>query len=88
VVRGDGKSFSIAAAGVAAKVVRDRLMIEYDRVYPGYGFARHKGYGTREHLEAIRRLGPCPIHRRSFEPIASLFPSTPFPNDLFQGLGR
>jgi ribonuclease HII len=68
-VGGDARSFSIAAASVLAKVTRDRLMIEYDRHYPGYGFARHKGYGTAEHLEALARLGPCPIHRRSFAPL-------------------
>ena len=64
--QGDSRSLSIAAASVIAKVVRDRVMIGYDRRYPGYGFARHKGYGSREHLEAIARLGPSPLHRRSF----------------------
>jgi ribonuclease HII len=66
IVDGDALSSSIAAASIIAKVTRDRLMVEYDRQYPGYGFARHKGYGTREHREAIERLGFCPIHRRSF----------------------
>ena len=66
IVDGDAKCFSIAAASIIAKVTRDRMMIEYDLQYPGYGFARHKGYGTREHLEAIRKYGPCDIHRRSF----------------------
>jgi ribonuclease HII len=66
VVDGDAKCFSIAAASVIAKVTRDRLMKEYDRLYPVYGFARHKGYGTAAHMEAIRLHGPCPIHRRSF----------------------
>jgi len=65
-VEGDALSLSIAAASVIAKVTRDRLMIEMDARYPGYGFARHKGYGTPQHREALRRLGPCPIHRRSF----------------------
>jgi ribonuclease HII len=65
-VGGDGKCFSIAAASIIAKVTRDRLMIEFDQKYPHYGFARHKGYGTREHLDAIRKFGPCAIHRRSF----------------------
>jgi ribonuclease HII len=64
--QGDSRSLSIAAASVIAKVVRDRVMVGYDRRYPGYGFARHKGYGSREHLEAIARLGPSPLHRRSF----------------------
>jgi len=66
VIGGDGLCFSIAAASIVAKVTRDRLMEEFDLVYPGYGFARHKGYGTAAHREAILRLGLCPIHRRSF----------------------
>ncbi len=68
-VDGDCKSYSIAAASVLAKVTRDRMMIELDRRYPGYGFAGHKGYATPEHLSAIQSLGPCPIHRRSFWPM-------------------
>lgn len=72
VVKGDAKCFLISAASVAAKVSRDRLLVELDETYPGYGFAAHKGYGTAEHLEALRRLGPCPEHRRSFRPIAEL----------------
>lgn len=67
-VDGDCKSYSIAAASVLAKVTRDRLMLEYDKQYPGYGFAEHKGYSTPKHYAAIRELGPCPIHRRSFAP--------------------
>lgn len=66
IVKGDAKSVSIAAASIYAKVTRDRLMTEYDRQYPGYGFAANKGYGSREHIEALQRLGPSPIHRRSF----------------------
>lgn len=66
VVKGDSKSMAIAAASVLAKVSRDRYMAEMDLLYPGYGFAKHKGYGTREHIEAIKRLGPCEIHRRTF----------------------
>ncbi|MBR2258042.1 MAG: ribonuclease HII [Blautia sp.] len=66
IIKGDQKSVSIAAASILAKVSRDRMMEEYDRLYPGYGFAVHKGYGTTEHMAAIQRLGPCPIHRRSF----------------------
>lgn len=65
-IKGDAKSASIAAASVLAKVTRDRLMEEYDREYPEYGFARHKGYGTADHLAALKKFGPCPIHRRSF----------------------
>lgn len=68
-IRGDARSYSIAAASILAKVTRDRCMIEYDRLYPAYGFARHKGYPTPEHLEQLRRHGPCPIHRRSFLPV-------------------
>ena len=67
-VKGDARSYSIAGASVLAKVTRDRLMREMDQRYPGYGFAVHKGYGTPQHLAAIRALGPCPIHRRSFAP--------------------
>jgi ribonuclease HII len=66
IVDGDAHSFSIAAASIIAKVTRDRIMEQYDREYPGYGFARHKGYGTPQHCDAIARLGLCPIHRRSF----------------------
>ena len=69
-VGGDGLSFSIAAASVIAKVTRDRLMRELAKKHPEYGFDEHKGYGTPKHLAALRRHGPCPIHRRSFEPVA------------------
>ncbi len=72
VVKGDGRSLSIAAASVIAKVERDRLMCDYSRQYPHYGFEAHKGYGTRQHLEALRNHGPCPIHRRSFRPVSQL----------------
>jgi ribonuclease HII len=66
VIHGDALSASIAAASIIAKVTRDRMMVGADREYPGYGFAKHKGYGTAEHWEALRRLGPCPLHRLSF----------------------
>ena len=69
IIQGDARSYSIAAASVLAKVTRDRLMLEIDRLYPGYGFARHKGYGTSEHLAALGEKGACPIHRKSFSPI-------------------
>lgn len=72
IVKGDGKSFSIAAASVIAKVTRDRLMLDYHERFPQYGFARHKGYPTAAHLETLRIHGPCPIHRRSFAPVAQL----------------
>lgn len=66
IVKGDARSVSIAAASILAKVTRDRLMAEYDKMYPQYGFAVHKGYGTAAHIEALRKYGPCPIHRRTF----------------------
>jgi ribonuclease HII len=71
-------SWSIAAASILAKVTRDRLMVEFDREYPGYGFSGHKGYGTEQHLAALKERGPCPIHRHSFSPLhpaqTELFP--------------
>jgi len=70
VVQGDATSMSIAAASVLAKVYRDRMIVELDAVYPGYGLARHKGYCSAEHLEALKRLGPTPLHRRSYRPVA------------------
>lgn len=76
IVKGDGLSLSIAAASIIAKVTRDRLMREIDREFPEFGFARHQGYGTKEHLEALRIHGPCRHHRRSFQPVAQL--SLPF----------
>lgn len=66
IIKGDAKSISVAAASIVAKVTRDRLMVKYDEVYPGYGFASHKGYGTAMHREAIKKYGPTPIHRKSF----------------------
>lgn len=73
IVRGDASSISIAAASIVAKVTRDRIMIEEAKRYPEYGFDRHKGYGTAHHLEALQKFGPCPIHRKSFDPVASHF---------------
>lgn len=66
IIKGDAKSISIAAASIVAKVTRDRLMVKYDAIYPEYGFASHKGYGSSMHIEAIRKYGPTPIHRKSF----------------------
>ena len=66
IIKGDATSYSIAAASIIAKVTRDRIMREWDKVYPEYGFATHKGYGTAKHIEAIRQYGLCPLHRRSF----------------------
>lgn len=77
-VKGDARSYSIAAASVLAKVTRDRLMMEMDKQYPGYGFAEHKGYGTPRHLAALTQLGPCAIHRRSFAPLR------PMERELFE----
>jgi ribonuclease HII len=70
IIGGDAKCLAIAAASIIAKVTRDRLMHRYDRQFPGYGFAQHKGYGTVLHAAALQKLGPCPIHRRSFKPVA------------------
>jgi ribonuclease HII len=66
IVKGDAKSVSIAAASIIAKVTRDRMMVDYDKIYPEYGFARHKGYGTKAHRDALKKYGMCAIHRRSF----------------------
>jgi len=74
VIDGDARCRSIAAASIVAKVTRDRHMEEMDRRYPGYGFARHKGYGTREHLQRLREMGPSPIHRRTFAPLRITLP--------------
>jgi ribonuclease HII len=72
VIKGDAKCAAIAAASILAKVHRDGLMCEFDETYPEYGFSRHKGYGTKAHLEALRSHGPCPVHRRSFAPVRDL----------------
>jgi ribonuclease HII len=77
IVKGDSRSYSIAAASNVAKVTRDRLMVEAEVTYPGYNFAQHKGYPTKAHFDRLNELGPCPIHRRSFAPVAqaSMFPA-------------
>jgi ribonuclease HII len=72
VTDGDSLCLSIASASIIAKVTRDRLMVEFDRTYPGYQFARHKGYGTKEHLECLWHLGASPIHRCSFQPVRNV----------------
>ena len=74
IVGGDGTVKSIAAASIIAKVTRDRMMDEYDGQYPVYGFAQHKGYGTKQHMDALRKYGACPIHRQSFRPVALASP--------------
>jgi hypothetical protein len=81
--QGDQRSAPIAAASIIAKVTRDRLMVDMDAVYPGYGFARHKGYGTEDHISALTRLGPCPIHRMSFHVVEE---SSSGPSELFRRL--
>ena len=69
IIKGDQLSISIAAASIVAKVARDEMMVEYDKLYPEYGFGRHKGYGSPAHMAALSRCGPCPIHRRSYRPV-------------------
>ena len=76
-IAGDRRCLSIAAASIVAKVERDRLMVEYDARFPGYGFARHKGYPTAQHVRAVAELGPCPIHRRSWAPVRALLEGSP-----------
>ena len=82
-VKGDARSASIAAASILAKVHRDELMEEYDKLYPGYGFAAHMGYGTPAHMEALQKLGPCPIHRMTFRPVRELLSPPPEQLELF-----
>ena len=77
ITNGDSLCFSIACASIVAKVTRDRMIVEMDRIYPGYGLARHKGYGTKEHLACLRRYGPCSMHRRSFRPVREVFAQEP-----------
>lgn len=77
IVKGDGTSASIAAASIIAKTYRDALMIELDKKYPAYGFAKHKGYGTAEHLEALRKYGACPVHRMTFAPVKNILEPPP-----------
>ena len=72
VVDGDAKSLSVAAASILAKVYRDRIMRNFEKLYPGYGFAKHKGYGTKDHVEALNKLGVCAIHRLSYKPVAAI----------------
>ena len=69
ITNGDSLCFSIACASIIAKVTRDRMIVQMDGVYPGYGMAKHKGYGTKEHLDCLQRMGPCPAHRRTFRPV-------------------
>ena len=77
VIEGDSVCFSIACASIVAKVTRDRLMLEIDKQYPGYGFSEHKGYATREHFVTLRKLGPSPVHRTSFQPVRDVIGIVP-----------
>ena len=83
IVKGDAKSASIAAASIVAKVYRDRLMVELDKLYPGYGLAENKGYGTAEHLRALKELGVTAIHRKSFAPVRDVITPPPEQLELF-----
>jgi ribonuclease HII len=83
IIHGDALSLTIAAASILAKTARDALMVELDGTHPGYGFARHKGYPTAEHFDALRRLGACPVHRRSFQPVRQALGLEPVQGDLF-----
>ncbi len=83
IIKGDAKSITIGAASIVAKVHRDRLMAQLDAEHPGYGFASHKGYPTPEHLDALEKLGACPLHRRSFAPVAKKLGLIPEQQDLF-----
>ncbi len=84
IIHGDALSLTIAAASILAKTTRDALMCELDLVHPGYGFARHKGYPTSEHFEALARLGACPVHRRSFAPVRQALGLEPTQAELFE----
>jgi ribonuclease HII len=83
IIHGDALSLTIAAASILAKTVRDALMAELDVAHPGYGFARHKGYPTAEHFDALKRLGACPVHRRSFQPVREALGLAPIQAELF-----
>lgn len=85
IIDGDALVRSIAAASIVAKVTRDRMMLEYDEAYPVYGFVRHKGYGTKEHMDALRKHGACPIHRMSFKPVFYSVPENVNRNLLTRG---
>jgi len=85
IVNGDGQSISIAAASILAKVTRDRIMVELDAQWPQYGFKQHKGYATQQHLDAIHKWGPSPIHRQSFDPVKSILNPNPMQIPLFDG---
>ncbi|UCC81320.1 MAG: ribonuclease HII [Candidatus Zixiibacteriota bacterium] len=73
VVKGDAREMSIAAASILAKTHRDKLMIQLEKRYPGYGFSKHKGYPTKEHISNLEKMGPCPVHRKSFRPVCNFF---------------
>ena len=83
IIKGDARSANIAAASIIAKVYRDQLMVELDKMYPGYGLAENKGYGTAQHLQALKELGVTPIHRKSFAPVRDIITPPPEQMDLF-----
>jgi len=87
ITKGDKLCFSIACASIVAKVTRDHIMEEFDKIYPGYGFAKHKGYGTREHISCLQQLGPLSIHRLSFAPVRNVAAS-PLPCHCEEGSGE
>jgi ribonuclease HII len=87
IIHGDAQSVSIAAASILAKVARDELLVQLDRLYPQYGLARNKGYGTRDHLAALTRFGPCPEHRKTYQPVKDCL-RPPFPLERRQEKGR
>jgi ribonuclease HII len=82
IVKGDAKSASIASASILAKIHRDEIMMRYAEIYPEYGFDRHKGYGTSDHLKALKKHGPCPIHRKSFAPVREILNPSPVQGEL------
>ncbi len=82
IVKGDAKSASIASASILAKIHRDEIMMRYAGIYPEYGFDRHKGYGTADHLKALKKYGPCPIHRKSFAPVREIISPPPVQGEL------
>ena len=90
IIDGDGKSLSIAAASIVAKVNRDRIMAKYNKIFPGYGFAQHKGYGTKQHLLALSEKKATPIHRKSFNPVSKYLPTMAYlkRNELIGKLGE
>ena len=88
IIKGDATCMSISAASIVAKVTRDYMMCQLEETHPGYSFAKHKGYGTRLHVDALTRLGACPTHRRSYAPIKAIMAGEPWPQILMQSTAR